>query len=151
MTRKPRYPLKILGINHLGIAAKDPQKASWFFNEVLQLPFHGEELVAAQKTMTFMFASSHEPQPQVQPRIELLENQDGEEGPIAGYVAKKGGGIHHIALQVADVEAAIQHMLDQGVQMIDAAPREGAHQTRIAFVHPKATGGILVELVEERA
>lgn len=140
--------MKVLGINHLGIAAKDPEKANWFFNEVLKLPFHGDELVAEQKTMTSMFASGHDA-PQAKTRIELLENQKGESGPIAGYLEKKGGGIHHIALQVADVKEAIAYMKDKGVQMVDETPRAGAHQTQIAFVHPKSTGGILVEFVEE--
>lgn len=141
--------MKVLGINHIGIAAKDPQRASWFFKEVLGLPFMGEELVKAQKTNTLMFASSQGDN-KVLSRMEILENEQGEEGPIKKYLDKKGGGIHHIALQVDDVEAAIAHMKSFDIEMIDETPRSGAHQTTIAFVHPRATGGILIELVQEK-
>ncbi|MBQ48887.1 MAG: hypothetical protein CMP10_15975 [Zetaproteobacteria bacterium] len=82
-------------------------------------------------------------------RLEILENQQGEEGPIAKYLEKKGGGIHHVALNVDDVLAAIAELQSHNIQMIDTAPRKGAHNTLIAFVHPRSTGGILVELVEE--
>jgi methylmalonyl-CoA/ethylmalonyl-CoA epimerase len=141
--------VKILGINHIGLAAADPQKARWFLKEVLGLPFEGEELVITQKTNTVMFATAHENSVKGHSRLEILENPAGEDGPIAKYLEKKGGGIHHLALTVADIDAAIAHLKKLGVQMIDETPRNGAHHTRIAFVHPKATGGILVELVGE--
>ena len=139
--------MKITGINHVGIAAKDPKKASWFFREILKLPFQGEELVVDQKTNTIMFDSGVG---LLSPgRLEILENQEGQEGPIAKYLEKKGGGIHHVALNVDDVLAAIAELQSHNIQMIDTAPRKGAHNTLIAFVHPRSTGGILVELVEE--
>ena len=113
--------MKILGINHIGIAAKDPQKASWFFREILGLPFGGEELVREQKTNTIMYQACHKDQIAMA-RLEILENQEGEEGPIAKYLEKKGGGIHHVALQVDSVEAAIKHLLDSEIEMIDKNP-----------------------------
>ena len=140
--------MNILGISHIGIAAKDPKKSAWFFKEVLGLPFEGEELVAPQKTNTIMFGSQTQSGGS-QSRLEILENQEGEDGPIKKYLEKKGGGIHHIALQVDDVKSAIARMLEFEVEMIDQTPRDGAHKTKIAFVHPRSTGGILVELVEE--
>ena len=140
--------MKIHGISHIGIASKDPKKSAWFFREVLQLPFEGEELVAAQKTNTIMFGSASGVQDAVS-RLEILENEGGQEGPIKKFIEKKGAGIHHLALQVDNVEEAIQRMKDHDVEMIDETPRGGAHKTRIAFVHPRSTGGILVELVQE--
>ncbi len=141
--------MKILGINHIGIAAKDPRKAEWFFKEVLQLPFKGEELVKAQKTNTIMFGVAQDQGP-VDSRIEILENENHQDGPIKKYIEKKGGGIHHIALQVDNVSAAIDHLRSFDIEMIDETPRGGAHHTMIAFVHPRSTGGILVELVQEQ-
>lgn len=141
--------MKILGINHIGLAAKDPAKARWFLGEILGLPFAGEELVVEQKTNTVMYQASSVPTESVESRLEILENQPGEDGPIKKFISNRGGGIHHIALSVEDIEQAIQHMKANGVEMIDEKPRRGAHQTRIAFVHPRSTGGILVEFVEE--
>jgi len=141
--------MKILGINHIGLAAKDSSKARWFFGEVLGLPFAGEELVALQKTNTVMYLACHSKATAAESRLEILENQPGEEGPIQKFITNRGGGIHHLALAVESIELAIAHMNTHGVELIDEQPRPGAHQTRIAFVHPRATGGILVELVEE--
>ena len=140
--------MNILGINHLGIAAKDPEKARWFFTEILKLPFVGEELVLEQKTQTLMFQSanhSHENEA----RLELLVNQAGEEGPIKKFIDTKGGGLHHLALTVENIELALTELKAQGIELIDQVPRGGAHNTRIAFVHPRATGGILLELVQQ--
>lgn len=140
--------MNIIGISHIGIASKDPQKTKWFFQEVLALPFEGEELVKAQKTNTIMFGSANS-NGQAHSRLEILENESGEDGPIKKFIEKKGAGIHHLALQVDDVEAAIARMKEHGVEMIDESPRGGAHDTQIAFVHPRSTGGVLVELVQE--
>lgn len=141
---------KVLGVNHLGLAAKDPVKCRWFLGEVMGLSHLGDELVAAQKTMTAMFSSD---QPSlVQARLEIVAPEVGtSDGPISKYLEKKGGGIHHLALTVNSLEAALKRMKAHGVRMIDEAPRGGAHHTKMAFVHPESTGGILVELVEESA
>ena len=141
--------LKILGVNHIGMAAKDAQQARWFFAEVLGLPFLGDELVKEQKTLTSMFGASGLAEVKT-PRLEILQQAEGEDqGPIKAYLEKKGGGIHHIALTVEDIEAALDHLKAHQVKLIDSTPRPGAHKTRIAFVHPHATGGFLVELVQE--
>lgn len=139
--------MKILGINHLGIAAKDPVKARWFLQDILKLPFLGDELVKEQKTNTIMFESAAEKNAN-QARLEILANQEGEEGPIKKFLETKGGGIHHMALSVDNLEAALVELKAQGIELIDEKPRYGAHNSRIAFVHPRATGGILVELVQ---
>lgn len=139
---------RVLGVNHLGLAAKDPVKCRWFLKEVLGLSHLGDELVVPQKTMTAMFAT--EVEATTQARLEIVSPQDGTtDGPISKYLEKKGGGIHHFALTVDDIEAALQHMKTMGVRMVDDAPRAGAHKTRIAFVHPESTGGLLIELVQE--
>ena len=141
--------MKILGVNHIGIATKRSGDTKNFFEAILNLENKGQEDVLDQKTRTLFFSSSHVSD-QI-PRLELLEDLASGEGPIGKFIDKKGGGIHHIALQVDDVKKAIDELLAQGVQMVDQEPRRGAHQTKVAFVHPKATGGLLVELVEEVA
>lgn len=140
---------KIYGVNHVGLAPKDPVKARWFFCEVLGIADLGAELVASQQTHTQMLDPvGKTPGPRFE-RLEILAPQDGQ-GPIAKFLEKKGSGIHHIALAVSDVAAAIAHCKQLGVKMIDETPRPGAHKTSIAFVHPESTGGLLVELVQEK-
>ena len=81
-------------------------------------------------------------------RIELVEPASPD-SPISSFLEKRGSGIHHLAWRVDDVAAAIAKLKAEGVKMIDESPRPGAHGTRVAFVHPKSTGGVLMELVEE--
>jgi methylmalonyl-CoA/ethylmalonyl-CoA epimerase len=141
---------KILGINHVGLAPKDPAAARGFLGEKLGLKFAGEELVPTQKTNTIMFESVSAGATGVGlGRLEILENQPGTDGPIAKFLAKKGSGIHHVAVSVDHCAAAIADLMAKGVKMIDESPRPGSHNTRVAFVHPEATGGLLIELVEQ--
>lgn len=152
---------RIIGINHLGLAPKDPSKARTFFTNVLGLGFLGEELVKEQMTNTVMIDSAMTDSatatsakiPTGRPMLEILENETGPDGPkpgpIAKFLAKKGSGIHHVALQVDNLDAALAYMQAHGVQMIDSTPRPGSHNTRIAFIHPESTGGLLVELVQQ--
>jgi methylmalonyl-CoA/ethylmalonyl-CoA epimerase len=145
---------RVLGINHLGLAAKDPQKCAWFLKDCLGLDHLGGELVVQQKTMTDMFLASTNVSGRggegFPSRLEIVSPQAGtNDGPISKFIEKKGGGIHHVALAVDNVAQAIAHLKAKGVRLIDEAPRQGAHQTSIAFVHPESTGGILVELVQE--
>lgn len=139
--------MKILGINHIGIAAKDPSKAKEFFQSVLGIPYLGDELVKEQKTLTTMFTASVMPQ-SADSRLEILQNEEGQEGPIKKFLETKGGGIHHIALTVDDLNGALMELKSKNIELIDQTPRKGAHSTSIAFIHPKSTGGILVELVQ---
>ena len=143
--------MRILGINHLGIAAKDPEQAKHFFSKILDLQHLGDEIVEEQKTSTSMIRSSqlNQPESPKETRLEIVEATH-EDSPIAKYLSKKGGGIHHLALTVDDLNAAIEHMKSNQIEMIDEVPRDGVHQTKIAFIHPRSTGGILVELVQER-
>ena len=82
-------------------------------------------------------------------RIELVEPA-ADDSPVSRFLARRGGGLHHLAYRVEDLERALEQLRVAGLRMIDDAPRPGAHGTRIAFVHPSATGGVLTELVEER-
>lgn len=142
--------MKVLGINHIGIAPKDSVKANWFFKTVLGVPL-GEELVTQQKTNTYMYDLTG-PESNKIPRVEILEDRSSEDdsGPIAKFLEKKGGGVHHIAVAVDDINEAIARMKTYQVELVDEKPKHGAHNTLVAFVHPRATGGILVELVQER-
>lgn len=140
--------MRVLGISHVGLAASDVTKAAWFFGTVLGLKNVGNELVAEQQTMTIMFTAHSDEGGTADSRLEILEPK-GADGPIAKFLAKRGSGLHHLALIVANLDEALLHLAGFGVEMIDKVPRGGAHKTRIAFVHPRATGGLLVELVEE--
>lgn len=142
---------KILGINHVGLAPKNPSQTRKFFSELLGLTFHGDELVSDQKTLTAMFSSSSKgaaQNSQNEARLEILEPHESS-GPIASFLEKKGSGIHHIAMRVDSVDNALAYLKSKNVRLIDTTPRNGAHNTRIVFIHPEATGGLLVELVEE--
>ncbi len=137
----------VLGINHLGLAPKDPERARWFFQDVLGLPHLGDELVVEQQTLTRMFSAFGSPPDPVE-RLEILVPSPEGAGAVGSFLAKKGSGIHHLALTVRDLETLIAHLVAKGVRMVDQKPRSGAHHTRIAFVHPESTGGLLIELVE---
>ena len=132
--------MKILKIDHLGIAVNSIDEGKNFWSEVLGLAFEGTETVAEQKGTTAFF-------PVGESEVELLEST-APDGPIAKYMEKKGAGIQHIAFRVADIEAALAELKEKGVRLIDEKPRMGAGGAKIAFLHPKATGGVLVELCE---
>lgn len=127
-------------IDHLGIAVENLQEAIHLYKDILGLEYKGEEEVAEQKVRTAFF-------PLGESSIELLE-PTSEDSPIAKFMAKKGPGIHHIALRVDDVSKAIEAMKAKGIQMIDEVPRIGAHGAKIAFIHPKSTPGVLIELCQ---
>lgn len=137
----------IVGINHLGLAPKDPERARWFFHDVLGLPHLGDELVVEQQTLTRMF-SAFTVAPEPVERLEILVPTPEGAGAVGAFLSKKGSGIHHLALTVRDIETLIAYLLSKGVRMVDQVPRNGAHHTRIAFVHPESTGGLLIELVQ---
>lgn len=139
---------KILGIDHLGLAPKDPQGTNSFFEQILQLQKIGEELVAEQKVNTIMFESASAKSESL-PRLEVLDTMGDTEGPVAKFLSKKGSGIHHVALRVDNILNALAYLKSKNVQLIDEVPRDGSHQTKIAFIHPRATGGLLIELVEQ--
>ncbi|MBN1847125.1 MAG: methylmalonyl-CoA epimerase [Deltaproteobacteria bacterium] len=132
--------MKILKIDHLGIAVSSIESGKVFWTETLGLGFEGTETIAEQKVTTAFL-------PVGESEVELLEST-APDGPIAKYIEKKGAGIQHIAFRVDDIESALAELKAKGVQLIDEKPRLGAGGAKIAFLHPKATGGVLVELCE---
>jgi len=133
--------MKILRINHLGIAPKNPGQTKLFLGTLLGLQNSGEETVADQKVHVTFFEAEKS-------RIEILEATESG-SPVGKFIEERGGGIQHVALEVDDLDAWLNALKEKGIQFIDQEPRAGAHQTRIAFVHPRSTGGVLIELVEE--
>ena len=132
--------MKILKIDHIGIAVKSIEEGKKFWTDVLGLPFEGSETIEEQKVTTAFF-------PVGESEVELLESTSSD-GPIAGYLAKRGEGIQHIAFHVEKIHTALRELKEKGIQLIDETPRKGAGGAKIAFLHPKSTGGVLVELCE---
>jgi methylmalonyl-CoA/ethylmalonyl-CoA epimerase len=132
--------MKILKIDHLGIAVNSIDDGKKFWTDVLGLPFEGDETVAEQKVTTAFF-------PVGESEVELLEST-APDGPVAKYIEKRGQGIQHVAFRVDDIEAALAELKAKGVRLIDEVPRKGAGGAKIAFLHPKATSGVLVELCQ---
>ena len=127
-------------INHLGIATKGIEEALKFWQDSLGLEQTHAEIVEEQKVRVAML-------PIGETRIELLE-PTSEDSPISKFLEKRGGGIHHIAVEVEDIEAALLQMKQNGARLIDEKPRVGAENCLIAFVHPASSGGVLLELVQ---
>lgn len=132
--------MKVLHLDHIGLAVRGIDTGRRFWEELLGLPFEGEEAVAAQKVTVAFF-------PVGESTVELLETSDAD-SPVGRYLAKKGEGVHHIAFRVADLDAALSELKAKGIRLIDEVPRVGAGGARIAFIHPKETHGVLVELCE---
>jgi methylmalonyl-CoA/ethylmalonyl-CoA epimerase len=133
---------KVLKVDHIGIAVKDLEQAKKFYTEMLGMKAMGEETVEQQKVkVCFIPCGDSE--------VELLESTSPD-GPIAKFIEKNGEGIQHMALKVDSIENALADLKAKGVRLIDEQPRYGAGGASIAFVHPKATGGILLELSERK-
>ena len=127
-------------INHIGIAVQSIEAALPFYCDNLGMTCLGTEEVAEQKVRVAMLIIGES-------KIELLEPTDPD-SPVAKFLEKSGPGIHHIAYEVADIVAAIARLVADGVRMIDAKPRSGAHESLIAFIHPKNSLGVLTELCQ---
>ncbi len=132
--------MKILKIDHLGIAVNSIDEGKKFWTDILGLGFEGSETVEEQKVTTAFF-------PVGESEVELLEST-APDGPVAKYIEKKGEGIQHVAFRVDDIEKALIELKEKGIRLIDEKPRKGAGGAKIAFLHPKATNGVLVELCE---
>ncbi len=127
-------------INHLGIATKGIDEALKFWSDALGLENVHTEIVEDQKVKVAML-------PIGESRVELLE-ATSDDSPISKFLEKRGGGIHHIAVEVDDIEAALQKLKSNGMRLIDESPRVGAEGCLVAFVHPSSSNGVLVELVQ---
>ncbi len=132
--------MKLLRINHLGIASPSLSEAMASLQRIFGLTAGPIEEVPDQKVRTAFY-------PVGESTLEYLESTDPE-GPVGKFLQKRGPGIHHLAFEVDDVDAAVKELLAKGVRMIDQAPRKGAHGNRIAFLHPSETGGVLVEICQ---
>ncbi|MEK3797681.1 methylmalonyl-CoA epimerase [Peribacillus sp. FSL H8-0477] len=129
-------------IDHIGIAVYSINDALPLYTDVFGMKLEAIETVENQGVkVAFLFAGNT--------RLELLEALS-DDSPIAGYIAKRGEGIHHIALGVEGIESRIKELKEQGITMIDDTSRIGAHEAKVAFIHPKSTARVLFELCEQQ-
>ena len=133
--------MNLTHIEHIGIAVKSLDEAIPFWEQKLGMKCYAVEEVKEQKVRTAFFKIG-------QSKIELLESTDPE-GPIGKFIEKKGEGVQHIAFCAPGLQANLDELAASGVQLIDKAPRKGAEGLNIAFLHPKSTAGVLMELCED--
>lgn len=132
--------MTLKNIDHIGIAVKSIDEALKFWEDTLGIKCHGTEEVAEQKVKTAFL-------PVDDTEFELLEGTS-EDSPITKFIEKKGEGLQHIAIRVDNIEEALNELKEKGVRLIDETPRYGAGGAKIAFIHPKASGGVLLELCQ---
>jgi methylmalonyl-CoA/ethylmalonyl-CoA epimerase len=130
----------VKGLNHVGVAVRSIEQQRDYYEKQLGAEFECIEDVPSQKVRVAFFRINDV-------RLELLEPTDPS-SPIAKFLEKRGEGLHHLAFTVDDIRARIDELRESGLQMIDEAPRRGAHEMQIAFIHPKSTFGVLTELCE---
>lgn len=131
-----------IGIDHVGVAVKNLDEAVKVYGEILGFKFEGIHVLNERKVKVAFFSSGGEG------RIELLE-PIGNDSPVAKFLESRGEGIHHIAVKVKNIENALKELKHRNVLLVDERPRSGAEGAKIAFVHPKSTKGVLLELVEK--
>lgn len=129
-------------IEHLGIAVKSIEESAKMYEKLLGKPSYKTEKVESEGVSTMFFEIGES-------KIELLEATKSD-SPIAKFIEKNGEGIHHIAYDVSDIEKELERLKNEGFKLIHQTPKDGADNKRIAFLHPKSTGGVLVELCEEK-
>ncbi|MEM7645531.1 MAG: methylmalonyl-CoA epimerase [Pseudomonadota bacterium] len=127
-------------LDHIGIATPQIEEGNFF--QMLGLESLGQEEVASEKVKVGFYNTLNNA------RIELLEST-APDGPISQFMDKRGPGIHHICFRVQGIDALVAQLKDQGVRLINEEPKMGAHNCRVVFIHPKSTGGVLVELSEK--
>ena len=137
-----KLPFKIIGIEHVGIAVKDLNSTSETFGDLLGLDLRRREKVADQQVITDIYHAGKD-------KLEFLK-ATSPDSPIAKFLEKRAEGMHHIALIVDNIQSALDYLNEHDVQLIDNDPRKGAEGYKIAFIHPKSTGGVLVELCEKK-
>lgn len=129
-------------IEHIGIAVKDLEKSNEIFASLLGESHYKTEEVEREGVKTSFFKNGPN-------KIELLEATNPE-SPIAKFIEKKGEGIHHIAFAVSDIKAEMKRLADEGFQLLSEEPKPGADNKLVAFLHPKTTNGVLIELCQDR-
>ena len=127
-------------IDHVGVAVEDLEGAIALYEGTFGMPLAHRETVEAQGVEAALLdvGDGH---------VELLKPL-GPDTPVGKFVAKRGGGLHHVAYAVADIDAALEELKNRGVELIDSEPRVGIRSSRVAFIHPRSTGSVLTELVE---
>jgi methylmalonyl-CoA epimerase len=125
-------------IDHIAIAVHDIDEVARFYTGILKLDLSGVEVVTEQKTKVGFLKIGES-------NIELVQPAS-EDSPLVKFLETRGPGIHHICLEVEDIEKEVEELKMRGVRMIDETPRPGAHNTKVAFIHPKSSGGVLIEL-----
>lgn len=138
---KNKLPFKILSIEHIAIAVNDLLEPSNIFGKLLGIKNSSTEEVKEQKVLTDIYDSGNG-------KIELLK-ATSDDSPISKFLNNRGEGIHHIAFKVDDIQSALTHLKSEGICLIDETPRRGAEGLLIAFLHPKSTNGILIELCQD--
>ncbi len=128
-------------IDHIAIAVSNLEEAEKLYREVLGLEWKGREEVMGQKVMTSIFQTGSS-------RVELITPL-GDDSPIAGFLEKKGSGLHHICLQVDDIEAEMKRLKEKGVRLLNETPTAGVGGSRVVFLHPRDFAGVLIELMEK--
>ncbi|MGB1102340.1 MAG: methylmalonyl-CoA epimerase [Crocinitomicaceae bacterium] len=129
-------------LEHIGIAVKDLESANKLFGTLFNMPHYKIESVESEGVKTSFFQTGES-------KIELLEATNPDSA-IAKFIEKRGEGIHHLAFEVSDIDAEIERLSNEGYQLIHQTPKDGADNKRIAFLHPKSTNGVLVELCQEK-
>lgn len=129
-------------IEHIGIAVKSLAEAVPLYEKLLNSPCYKTEFVDNEKVNTAFFKTGEN-------KVELLESTDPD-GVIARFIGKKGEGLHHIAFEVADIEAEMNRLKNEGFVLLNERPKEGADNKLICFLHPKGTNGVLIELCQEK-
>ena len=133
--------MKILGIEHLGIAVDSIDKAAPFWKHILKISHRSTEDVIDQGVVTDIYDTG-------QGKVELLEAM-GDNSPIAKFLDKRGPGIHHVCFEVEDINSAIKELKENNINVLSDGPTIGAEGYKVVFIHPKSTGGVLVELAEK--
>jgi len=134
--------MKVLGIDHIGVAAESIDQAAPFWNDALGLPVRAREMVEEQQVTTLLL-------PVGASEIEVLE-PTAPGSAVARFIESHGAGMQHLALRVENIDEALKELKAKEICLVDEVPRAGAGGSRIAFIHPKSTGGVLIELVERK-
>lgn len=133
--------MKILGIEHLAIAVENIDDSAPFWSHILKIPHRKTEVVESEGVTTDIYDTGRG-------KVELLESL-GEDSPINNFLKKRGPGIHHVCFEVEDINSAIKELKENNISVLSEEAKRGAEGYKIVFIHPKSTGGILVELAEK--
>jgi len=135
--------LRVKKISHVAIASEDPDQAKVLYEDILGLEFTGSETVEREGVETHFYQIGES-------NIEVLEALS-KESPVGRFLTRRGAGIHHLALEVEDLDGYVEKLKAAGITIMSDEPLPGAHGMRIIFLHPKSTGGVLIELSEKPA